>query len=325
MKNLIYYPHFEPNQEEWFKVGLLYLDNISPIIPHSGNMFLSQSFKKVLGETDFIQIHKPRMNEANRASYLAVNELERIIQDPYSVVDIFNNANIVRTWRDSKKEITLFSEKYTGNFEDFCLENNLATPSAYGMNISRSLSHIYMTILSNEIAFQKGLSSITDNELYDDFALYIKSKDVRFNEEFETAKNTIEIAIPKNLKDIPIEKIIKLRNDDSFRQMVSAFNQVIEEYQDRLTTNREIKDLINQFKEIRSGISTKIIETGLQVVGFIIKLINLKPDPEYLDYVKDILTGARMTIKSGNAVRQFKSDNERNKFCKQYLMNLERL
>jgi hypothetical protein len=182
-----------------------------------------------------------------------------------------------------------------------------------------------MTILSNEIAFQSGLSSVTDNEIYDDFALYIKAKDVRFNQEFQTAINTIQVAIPKDISLVPLDKIIKLRNDKEFRQMVAAFHQIIEKYQSNLTSNLEIRTLIEDLKQIKNGISSKIIENGLQILDFIIKMINLKPDEKYIEYVRDFLNGARMTIKAGESVRQFKSDNERNKFCKQYLLKLENL
>jgi hypothetical protein len=325
MKSLIYYPHFEPHQADWFKISLLYLDNISPIIPRSGQIFLSEDFRKVIDSTDFIKVHNPKINEANRASRFAVNELSRIVNNPYDVVDIFNSANIVRHWRDSEKDATLFNEKYTYEFENFCIHNGFAEPSNFGMQISSSLAHIYMTILSNEIAFQSGLSSVTDNEIYDDFALYIKAKDVRFNQEFQTAINTIQVAIPKDISLVPLDKIIKLRNDKEFRQMVAAFHQIIEKYQSNLTSNLEIRTLIEDLKQIKNGISSKIIENGLQILDFIIKMINLKPDEKYIEYVRDFLNGARMTIKAGESVRQFKSDNERNKFCKQYLLKLENL
>jgi hypothetical protein len=87
----------------------------------------------------------------------------------------------------------------------------------------------------------------------------------------------------------------------------------------------EIRTLIEDLKQIKNGISSKIIENGLQILDFIIKMINLKPDEKYIEYVRDFLNGARMTIKAGESVRQFKSDNERNKFCKQYLLKLENL
>lgn len=325
MKSLIYYPHFEPHQDDWLKISLLYLDNISPIIPHSGQNFLSDNFRKVIESTDFIKVHNPKINEANRASHFAVNELSRIVNNPYDVIDIFNSANIVRLWREGAKDAILFNEKYTGEFEEFCISNGLAEPSNFGMKISKSLAHIYMTILSNEIAFQKGFSSVTDNEMYDDFALYIKAKDVRFTQEFQTAINTIQVAIPKRISDVSLDKIINLRNDVGFRQMVAAFHQIIEQYQSNLASNLEIKNLIEELKQIKTGISSKIIETGLQIIDFAIKVVNLKPDEKYVEYIRDLLTGARMSIKAGESVRQFKSDNERNKFCKQYLLQLERL
>ena len=46
MKELIYYPSFEVRNREWLKFALLYIENLNPIIPESGDIIPQSHYVK---------------------------------------------------------------------------------------------------------------------------------------------------------------------------------------------------------------------------------------------------------------------------------------
>ena len=63
MKDLIFYPGFEFSDTTWVKFALLYINKLNPIIPTTGESYLSDSFKQILDETDLIHFHRPTFDE----------------------------------------------------------------------------------------------------------------------------------------------------------------------------------------------------------------------------------------------------------------------
>jgi hypothetical protein len=47
MKKVIYYPTFETHNSEWLKFALLYINELKPIVPESGERYLSNIYNKV--------------------------------------------------------------------------------------------------------------------------------------------------------------------------------------------------------------------------------------------------------------------------------------
>jgi len=70
MMNLIHYPSFESKDLEWLKFALTYIESFSPIIPDTGEVFLSDLYKQLQDETDLLKIHRPNYNEV-------IGQLER--------------------------------------------------------------------------------------------------------------------------------------------------------------------------------------------------------------------------------------------------------
>ena len=82
MRELIYYPSFEVRNREWLKFALLYLENLDPIIPESGDVHLSEEYRMIVNETDLIQKHRPNYDEGDNATLDAVEQIERILRHP---------------------------------------------------------------------------------------------------------------------------------------------------------------------------------------------------------------------------------------------------
>src|ERR1039457_1576248 len=92
MRQLIYYPGFEVMDVEWLKFALLYLDKLSPIIPYSADIFLSDTHRMLAEETDLISPHRPSYEEGDNATRDAMDKIESILQHPERYERIFGDS-----------------------------------------------------------------------------------------------------------------------------------------------------------------------------------------------------------------------------------------
>ncbi len=153
MENLIYYPGFEIRDTDWLKFALLYIDRLNPIIPHSGDKFLTDLHYKLSNYTDLIEPHRPSIEEGKNATFDALDVIEKILKNPSRYFRIFGIHNVVERWRyPENQNYTLFEDKYTYEWEQFCKKENFANPSSLGIRIPKELGLIYMSILAQTIA-----------------------------------------------------------------------------------------------------------------------------------------------------------------------------
>ncbi|WP_156946476.1 hypothetical protein [Desulfitibacter alkalitolerans] len=68
MKRFIYYPDFEVRDETWLKFAPLYLEEINPIIPFSGEKHLSKEFANLIESSDLIKPIRPTDNQGRTSS-----------------------------------------------------------------------------------------------------------------------------------------------------------------------------------------------------------------------------------------------------------------
>lgn len=116
-------------------------------------------------------------------------------------------------------------------FFDFCLENRLATPFDCGILISNDLAFVYMSFLADVIAKRQELEMFTDVSKYN--TLLEKNDRIICRSQklhYKLAKTQIEFAIPCRIKDIPMNQIIKLRQNRDFENCRRAYAYEIEKY-----------------------------------------------------------------------------------------------
>ena len=134
MNELIYYPGFEVSNLDWLKFALLYINKLNPIIPRSGDKYLTDLHQKLCNETDLIKTHRPSYDEGIESTLDAIEIVERILQHPNRYSIIFHTPNIKQEWQDKKNHIyKLFEEKYIHEWENFCLANNIAQKCNEGL------------------------------------------------------------------------------------------------------------------------------------------------------------------------------------------------
>lgn len=231
MKELIYYPGFEVADKNWLKFALLYFDKIRPIIPegiYDFGSIMSNDFLQVMEETDLISPYYPSFEEGNCASFLACEKIGRLIRyHDISPKHQYNAFNKMKTRRNT----ILYRGKYSSSFNDFCLENHIASPNEVGIEISEEFAFVYMSILADIISQNNGIEMITDKAEY--LNLLIRDSSCFDKRVFNTskiAKNNIELNIPANIDDIPLQTFVAIRNNHEFNAIRKAFVEEVERY-----------------------------------------------------------------------------------------------
>lgn len=85
MRELIYYPGFEVKSKDWLKFALLYMNTLSPIIPHSGDRHLTNLYWQLADETDLLDFHRPEYEEGHRASLDSLGVVEKFYGIPSGI------------------------------------------------------------------------------------------------------------------------------------------------------------------------------------------------------------------------------------------------
>lgn len=237
MRDMIYFPGFEVKNENWLKFALLYFDTLRPIIPYTfyaEERYLSDTFQRVMGETDLIRPYRPDYDEGFCASILACEEFEKFLSHPEIYGAYFygsKSGSHIQRWRNRNyQDCTLFSGKYSQEFFDFCTDNKIATPCPEGIRISNDLAFVYMSLLADVISKQHEYEMITDVQKY---SRYLINKDLTVSREnqkrISAAQNNIEFSLPADLCHIPLEQFVQLRKDRSFSAARKAYMTQIEQ------------------------------------------------------------------------------------------------
>src|SRR5690349_2286038 len=143
MESLVYYPGFEPRDEDWLKFALIYLDDVTPIIPFSGDQHLSEGFRYLQDWSDLFSPLRPEQGEGYNASADCVDQVERVLRHPELYQHVFGLPRIDDEWKTPQfQKAELFGEKYSDGWMNFCLENEIARRGDNGIFVADSLANI---------------------------------------------------------------------------------------------------------------------------------------------------------------------------------------
>lgn len=230
---MLYYPGFEAQDVNWLKFALLYLDELRPIIPYipyDKRTYLSDHTIQIMNKTKFIRPYCPDYEEGIIASEKAIKDFDDYIRNNRFVSSVFhtsyrNSASTISRWKNpDMHNYTLYNGKFSHDFHEYCLDENIATECDEGIKVHQHIAHMYMSFLSEHISQNTGLETITDSTTCNNLLLKRNTamgKSV--NLEFQYAKNNIELHIPANIKEIPLERIISLRTSRTFNELRRAY------------------------------------------------------------------------------------------------------
>jgi hypothetical protein len=298
MKNLIYYPSFEPKDLTWIKYALIYIDSVAPIIPISGRSSLSPQFRK-LEEVQLVVPFEPHWKDGDNASTKIIKEIELIQKHPEQYRDKLDSVNAPRTWSDRKNQTyKLFEEKFNMPFRDYCIDNGLALRCPGGILIAKELGYLYMTILANEIAFTKNTSIITDNHKLDMLSTYLRAKDVDLENRMFATNTVIDEYLPKKIENIDIDRFIEFRKKSEIEGLRLEFNKSLDGFYSGIENGFDVNKYVEKTNSANISLRNEIglffgglISTGL---GALI-LIN-QQDTSALEGAKQIVEGTALTI-----------------------------
>ena len=257
MNDMLYYPGFEIKNETKLKYALLYFDKLRPIIPElyiSKEKYLSTNTIRVIESTDLIQTYTPTHIESEIASTYACETIEKILRHP----DWYfrsKGAERIEKWHSPIERGTiLFEGKFAHYFRTFCIENKLADSVSCGLRMNTELANIYMSTLADIIAKRNEFEMFTDMHKYNNYL--IRNDEIIAIEQkanILTSKSECEInaCLPYGIENIPIQKIINLRNSFDFAQLRTAFNIKMKEYINKDDQEFCYRDLLKINDEIK--------------------------------------------------------------------------
>ncbi len=329
MNELIYYPGFEINNLNWLKFALLYIDKLNPIIPRSGDKYLTELHRKLSDETDLIRTHRPTYNEGIKSTLDAMEIVEKILQHPSRYFTIFHTSHIKQKWQDKKKHIyILFKEKYTHEWENFCLRNRIAQKCDEGLLLSRELGLIYMTILAQIIADSRGISPITDHKNLDRFSILIRKTNKLVVKKVEVAQSVLQLKLPANLEQIDLDRIIAFRNRKGFKSELYAFHDEFARFYKNIEDGSTIFDFVNSFKKTWNDFSDNILQLGIggSTFGIVVWILVNSPQITTANYLKEvILGGTSLIVGSIISIRSTWKNTKTKRYCRKYLADLTTL
>jgi hypothetical protein len=329
MKELLYYPGFEVKDENWLKFALLYIRSLDSIVPVRGDSYLSNLYREINNTTDFFYSIRPDFEEGINASIDALEQLEKLLRNPSRYQRTFGMYNLRDKWMNkSYQDYTLFREKYTYEFEHFCLENNIAHHCEEGVKVPRELAFMYMGQLSSVISDKRGLEAITDYFELDRFNILTRRTSYNTRRKITLARNTINLYLPKNIQEISFKDILELRNSTNYYSTLDAFHHHLDKYLDSLGKNTDgssfefIDSLNYSYKNLICELTKLTPETGSFIVG--VWTLLSSPNNEYLSYIGNALTFGAIGATTVQISNEWKN-SKTNRFAKKYLANLEQL
>lgn len=240
MEKLLYYPNFEIQDERFLKFALLYIDEIRPIIPVHARNVLSDSMNNIISNTELINPYEPHYEDGNLASRMTIEYLESgKFRRPYSLAGC-------RMKEEIPYDYTLYADKYTYQFEKYCLDHGLGKKCNEGIILNKEVAFSYMSMLAEIISKDMGIDMITDNRNYADPVLRARNSfSCRKANWLDSIQREIEFYVPVDINKIPLEKFIELRSDYKFERVRKSFVVELNRVLDSFDNNNENIDLKN--------------------------------------------------------------------------------
>lgn len=350
----LYYPHINLTNKNWIKHALLFWDNISRIVPQSVEPSDGEDIIKIKYETGFINDYRPNTWDTSNTFQSFSRELRLIIEsDSFFHNRFFERQRHLRNYsRDYDDRRSFFSdmvktsgtyihvEKIDPELKQYFFEIGIAIPGQYNwedwIKIDSEIGLLYMIYFAKSISINKSLPIVTDIEQSYSASVHFESViNFDYNNQFEYKLGNllIETVVPKNINDVPLEKILDIRKkyDDErtafFNEISNLSNSISE-----LTNSSALEDALNQHskillketKNLERLFKVNKIETATKFLGLSVPTTIAS----LTDYVSNeakpfVFAGGVLfgLISSANAVKKEKISLNKN--SNSYLLNLK--
>ena len=326
MKKFLYYPNLEPPNTEWLKLSILYLDKFESIVPYGRQHLISDDYRRLSNESDLVEMYSPHPDQGERASLKAIEEVQKYLEQPYRRSFLFNRINLNRDWRDRNNwSYQIFSEKFSYQFGEYCQDQGIGERNGEGLILPKELAFLFMSHLAKEISHERDGAIITDNIEFDNYSNFSRIHDTRIRTRLKFIKGIVNLLVPANISEIPIDRLIQFRNRN--RDLISSFNNQIDNIEDSIGKGITERGFVNSFNNVYSELTREIIMTGIGLASIPLASYVLINNPSALsaEYSKEILGALGIAMGGTYAVKQAFFNTREERSCKKYLANIERL
>jgi hypothetical protein len=204
------------------------------------------------------------------------------------------------------------------------------------VKIDSEIGMLYMTYFAKSISKNKSLPIVTDGEQSFSTSLYFESKthsDYKNQFEYKLGNLLIETILPKNINDVPLDKILHIRNKYDgertafFNEISNLSNSITD-----LDNGSALEDALNQYSRIILKESRNLDELyNLNKIETATKFLSISLPTTVAALTEYVSEGAKPFVTAGgiifamvsaaNSVKKDKLELKQNP--KSYLLNLK--
>lgn len=288
----LYYPGIKVREDNWLKYSLLTKRELYTIKPMQYanldygylNDRLGQEFLKPYNPTNLIKRY-----DSSGASFEKIILNHMIVinsQKTHFKIATPQNTYLDDELRTAEKNSILFKGKYTPDIEDFVLDYGYGEKFGGNLKVSNRFAIIYMGILAEHISYlDKKVSIVSKHSdainYQDNLNILSQGPLALRRSNYSDAEETynrriLEIMLPRNINEITIEQIAKVRSEQYIREL-GNLNSLMEtlfenefDFLDRNDLFKEIFDINNVLSGI---IKSKLGRTTIMIgVGYFLSL-----------------------------------------------------
>ncbi|MBB4802535.1 MULTISPECIES: DUF6236 family protein [Flavobacterium] len=350
----LYYPHINLTNKNWIKHALLFWDNISRIVPDSVEPSDSEDIITIKNESKFIKDYRPEIWDTSEAFHSFSQELRPILES-----DAFFNDRFFRRHRERRdydmnyrNRKSFFSDivqssgtyihvqKIDRQLKEYLFEIGVAVPGQSQwedwVRIDSEIGMLYMTYFAKSISKNKSLPIVTDVEQSFSTSLYFESpinSDYKSQFEYKLGNLLIETVVPKNINDVPLDKILNIRS--KYDEERTAFFNEISNLSNSITDldngsaledalNQHSKIILKETKNLEELYSLNKIETASKFLSISLPTTIASLTEYVSEEAKPFVTAGGIIfgmVSAANSVRKDKLGLKQNP--KSYLLNLK--
>lgn len=350
----LYYPHINLTNKNWIKHALLLWDNISRIVPPSVEPSDSEDIITIKSESKFINDYKPTSGDTAQAFYNFSQELKPILES-----DLFFNDRFFRRQRerrdyerDFQNRRSFFSEmmqssgtyihveKLDRDLKEYLIDKGIAIPGQREwenwVKIDSEIGFLYMTYFAKSISKNKSLPIVTDVEQSFSTSLYFESpinSDYKNQFEYKLGNLLIETIVPKNINDVPLDKILNVRRKydserTAFFNEISNLSNSISDIDNGSALhdalNHHSRIILKETKNLEELYNLNKIETTTKFLSISLPTTIASLTEYVSDEAKPFVTAGGIIfgmVSAANSVKKDKLELKQNP--KSYLLNLK--
>lgn len=325
MTKAVYFPGFNIRDSLWLKFSLLFYEKLYPIVPLSGDVFISELSKKIQGETDFFEYHRPSQVEGAFASSSTIEFLEKLILNEKDFQIMLNNPNLLESWREIRNHrTTLFKEKYTDSLEAFLKENNLSSSTSKGIKIPDEVSMIFMTKMAQIVAAKKRVLSATDNKTFS-LPSIVLNGGTPDNFDAVVTQGILKMTMNSGIFQKGFDEIIILRNNSDFKCAMRAFQEELRKFLLAAENQNCPEEFRKNLDYSWSQVSDLFMRYGGSLVQLFLNatLFFAEAPPGFPEMLKSFLSGIGVLSGTMIMARSIKVDYQQKALVRQYLSYFE--